>query len=201
MNTEDSPNADEQRLAGLDRLVFRYNKVHPLTPIHSLDCDDADRLVLKLWTRKIKVPSELTFGEPYDSVFKGYIFDYAMRVTGGDPEYELNEEDSRNLEPYRLLGSEGDQLKYFLAFSLALPQFTVTSETEEAKLGVFDSFCAVLPAPKGFLIHSYADFRKILNSDVLSRLDLVYLALVAHSHQLYKESSQLDGYFSFVSSR
>ena len=63
---------EQHRLEKLREQIDTYNYYHSGDP---LQCDASDpiEIILRLWSRDIEIPPELTFGEPYDPCFKRYI--------------------------------------------------------------------------------------------------------------------------------
>lgn len=155
------PLSEEERREQLHYLI-NYN----CCPMHIYPADDStEALIFALFTRKVKVPSELSFGEPYDSAFIAFSEKYFR----GRPSHEHF--------LFNLLQFT-DQLSIFLVLALQARRPTIHLDLIDRIKELIWSKIPQLSASSMWSSLRISDLQSTIRSPQISRLDLVYIAVI-----------------------
>jgi hypothetical protein len=165
------------RLNKLQEIATEYNSTAPVELKINLEHHETiEKIIFALWMRGVSIPNVLTFGEPYDNVLRvwSYIDMADIRASDGI-------DDLKHCQSYQLW-CYPKEVSLFLYFSLMLPpkdyyNFGWSYREYTDKLARFNQIWSELPIARDHPINSYQDLRALLKSNVLSALDLAYLAI------------------------
>jgi len=159
---------EKHRLEKLKELATNWNDTsNKPNNLINTNTNDWLELTCELFLRKYKPPIEITFPEPYYSIF----YNWSLQ----DPD----EEKSKHLvlELYKC----NNYIIDYLFYSLVLPieKYVPFKKKEKLELNLerFNKFWIKLDVSNKIPIKNYNQFRNILISNKLSILDLIYIVL------------------------
>lgn len=164
---------DVHRLSKLIELCKEHNYLNPEKIIYLSKYKNADELVFNLWRNDIDV-GVLGFGFPYDEMLRDWIWD--------------TEGDEGNIENNMLYLSyvHSDDIPNFLYYSLFLPKKCGYNHNDETTLfnniKLFNEFWVKLGKEP---IENYHDFRQILDSKILTRIELCCILWECHNYNIF----------------
>ena len=146
-----------------------------------------EALICSLWYVRQPIPQELTCGEPYDSCFSSW-----------KPYDKFLQRRQSNLKLLYYLFEHADQLPVFLVYALHVttPQLTPKGYLET----IYHIIWQQIPAlSQG---EPFSDITRLLwkiRHTSLSKLDLVYLAVLLEQHHVFKTEFSLSDFVHVTS--
>ena len=161
----------KHRLEKLKELATNWNIKYNKNLIN-ININNWFELTCELFMRQYKPPIEITFPEPYNSLFYEW--------TQQDPEQEKIKH-----IVFELYNCNNHIIDY-LYYSLSLPMETYTQYKNPEKLKQnlirFNEFWIKLDISNKNPIKNYDEFRNILTSNKLSIFDLIYIVLECENY-------------------
>jgi hypothetical protein len=182
----------------LKELAYQVNReIPPDQAITNIESRNRDYLIFAINARynyadSLKelgknLPSELTYGEPYDEAFLNYDFRAAPRLPSDENEdeeevYFTNEYPS----PIYICLSNPDRFKYFIANVLEINDGTIGQRSSRRLREIIREIKPEFPKGSMFvekkgILENNKDFLDLLDSGYLALEDMIYIGIRAES--------------------